>query len=198
MILTRQLSDHKSHTRIYIVRAEYRVCPSRGFVRALLSMPRPRVRRRRASPLSPIRFFRFIIIYLLNIYIYISTHCFCCTWPALFNRRRRAHCCLRSETHHRGHQEPAQNPDPGRGPVQHSGRQHGGRHSGTADDADRGAPGRQAAETASQGPVQPVPARNTKGKTFFFYYYFFFKFCTAVRCHLNIDSRFDKDLKARL
>lgn len=57
--------------------------------------------------------------------------------PIVFNRRVR--CCLRSETHYGGHQESAKDPDSGRGPVQHSGSKHGGRHSGTADDADCGA-----------------------------------------------------------
>lgn len=46
-------------------------------------------------------------------------------------------CCVRSETHHGGHQEPAKDPDPGRRPVQHSGSQYGGRDPRTADDADR-------------------------------------------------------------
>lgn len=61
--------------------------------------------------------------------------------PTLFNRRCRVYYCLRSETHHGGHQEPSKDSDPGRRPVQHSGRQHGSHDPRTTDDANSRTPG---------------------------------------------------------
>jgi len=54
----------------------------------------------------------------------------------IINRNYFVFYSLRSETLFRGHQKPAQDPNSGRGPIQHSWREHGGRNQGTVDDAD--------------------------------------------------------------